>query len=222
MTPKEIGEMIRARRLARNMTQGQLASRIGMSESAIAMYESGRRKPKDHVVEALADVFNVPKLAILYREDELEPITSMPKNVASISDLHRQSVPMIGEVAAGEPIYSEEIGLFVNAPIECDAAVTIKGDSMAPNYLPGDVVYIKCIPDVPEGAIAVVFLDDEAVIKHVYKRKTGLTLWSDNPEYMPMQIEFEDYNRVRIFGVPVGYTRIFKQGIANKIKKGFH
>jgi len=222
MTPKEIGEMIKARRLSRGLTQAQLASRINVSESAVAMYEAGRRKPKDHVVEALADVFNVPKLAILYREDELEPITSTPKNVIPISDLHQQKVPMIGEVAGGEPIYGEEIGLFVNAPIECDAAVTIKGDSMAPNYLPEDIVYIKCVPDVPEGAVAVVFLDDEAVIKHVYKRKTGLTLWSDNPDYMPMQIEFEDYNRVRIFGVPVGYTRIFKPEIASKIRKGFH
>lgn len=222
MTPKEIGEMIKTRRLARGMTQGQLAEAAGVSESTIAMYEQGRRKPKDHIVEALADVFNVPKWAVLYSEDELEAVTSVPNNIIPISELRQQRVPMIGEVAAGEPIYGEEIGLFVNSPIECDAAVTIRGESMVPTYLPGDVVYIKCVEDVPEGAVAVVFLDDEATIKHVYKRKTGLTLWSDNPEYLPMQIEFEDYNRVRIFGVPVGFTRIYKPEIASKIRKGFH
>ena len=144
---------------------------------------------------------------------------SLPSNVRPISDLHHQRIPMIGGVAAGEPIYDpEEAGIYVDSPVKADAAITIHGDSMEPTYLEGDVVYIKCVPDVPEGAVAVVFLDDEATIKHVYKRPTGLTLWSDNPAHMPFQIEYEDYARVRIFGVPVGYTRIYKSQAA--IKKG--
>ena len=76
MNIREIGEMIRIRRESRGMTQAQLASAIGMSESAIAMYEAGKRKPKDSAVEALADVFNVPKWSILYREDEMIPANS--------------------------------------------------------------------------------------------------------------------------------------------------
>lgn len=127
---------------------------------------------------------------------------------------------MIGSVAAGEPIYDpEETGVYVTSPIEADAAITIRGDSMAPTYQDGDVVYIKCRPDVPEGTVAVVFLDDEATIKHVYKRPTGLTLISENPAHPPIMAEFEDYANVRIFGVPVGYTRIYKKEA--KVKKGF-
>jgi hypothetical protein len=34
-------------------------------------------------------------------------------------------------------------------------------------------------------------------------------------------VECADYNRVRIFGVPVGYTRIYKSDPLKKIKKGF-
>lgn len=223
MTNREIGEMIRTRRESRGMTQAQLAGAINMSESAIAMYEAGKRRPKDSTVEALADVFNVPKWAILYREDEMTPdVSPFPSNIRPLSSLHYQRVPMIGEIAAGEPIYApEDVGVYVDAPVQCDAAITIRGDSMAPNYLPGDVVYIKCVPDVPEGAVAVVFLDNEGLLKHVYKRPTGLTLWSDNPEYMPMQIEYEEYNNIRIFGIPVGFTRMFKQNALSKIKKGF-
>ena len=71
MTNKEIGEMIKTRRISRGMTQDQLADAIGVSPSAVGMYESGRRKPKDNIVEALADVFNVSKWSILYREDEI-------------------------------------------------------------------------------------------------------------------------------------------------------
>ncbi len=155
--------------------------------------------------------------ALVFEESEL------PANVRPISALHHQRVPMIGEVAAGEPIYApEDVGVYVDAPVKCDAAITIKGDSMAPNYLEGDVVYIKCVPDVHEGAVAVVFLDDEATLKHVYKRPTGLTLVSDNmATHPPIMVEFEDYANVRIFGVPVGFTRMFASSIQAAVHKGF-
>lgn len=74
-------------------------------------------------------------------------------------------------------------------------------------------------PEVPEGSVAVVFLDDEAALKHVYYRKTGLTLISDNPAHPPIMAEFEDYPNMRIFGVPVGYTRLYKPDPLKKIEK---
>ena len=73
MTTKEIGEKIRLMRESRGMTQKDLAKAINMSESAVAMYEQGNRRPKDHVAEAIADVFNVPKWAIFYNENEMVP-----------------------------------------------------------------------------------------------------------------------------------------------------
>lgn len=228
----DVGKMIAKIRNDRGLSQQQLANKLNMSKQAISNYERGTREPDYVTLEAIADALNVPMAMLITKEDQekaLEkiyatyPQSKLPSNVRPISALHHQLVPMIGEVAAGEPIYApEEVGIYVDAPVKCDAAITIKGDSMAPNYLPGDVVYIKCVPDVPEGTVAVVFLDDEATLKHVYKRETGLTLWSDNPNYMPMQIEFEDYNNVRIFGVPVGFTRMFKPEQLAKVKKGFN
>lgn len=74
MNMKEIGETIRVMRLSRNLTQGEVASLTGLSQSSIAAYESGTRRPSDAAAEALADVFNVPKWAIFYDEDEMTPI----------------------------------------------------------------------------------------------------------------------------------------------------
>lgn len=74
MTNKEIGEMIKVMRLSRGMTQDQLAKAIGTSSSAVSMYEQGLRKPKDPIIEALADVFNVPKWSITFNEKEMMPI----------------------------------------------------------------------------------------------------------------------------------------------------
>ena len=50
---------LKALRLARDFTQGELAKRTGLSQSAIAMYENGKREPKIETLELLADFFNV-------------------------------------------------------------------------------------------------------------------------------------------------------------------
>jgi len=59
------GKKIRDLRIARNLTQAQVASGIvlpnnkKLSASAIGMYEQNRRKPSFEVLEAFADFFNV-------------------------------------------------------------------------------------------------------------------------------------------------------------------
>ncbi len=144
------------------------------------------------------------------------------RNLKPIGDLRRQRIPLIGKVAAGEPIYSpEDYDAYVDSPVKCDAAVGVQGDSMSPKFEDGDTVYVRCQSDVGDGQIAVVFLDDEAVIKRVYHEKEGLTLLSDNPAYAPIRATFDQYDVIRIFGIPVGLTRMFKPDLSNKIRKGF-
>lgn len=46
-------------RKEKKITQEELAKRIGVSRSAIGMYESGAREPDYETLEALADVFNI-------------------------------------------------------------------------------------------------------------------------------------------------------------------
>lgn len=209
-----IGDIIREMRIKRGLSQAQLGDLVGVGRSAISNYEKGFRIPDLEIAEKLADAFGVSFGDFVGGQEltDQELRNPLPTNVRPISEMHHQHIPMIGTVAAGEPIYSpEELGVYVDSPMAADAAITIQGDSMAPTYQDGDVVYIKCKPDIPEGAIAVVFLDDEATLKHVYKRPTGLTLISDNPAHAPIMVEFEDYASVRIFGVPVGFTRIYKK-----------
>ena len=234
---ESIGDRIRKTRVNKGLTQQQVADSIGVTYQNVSQYERGLRIPKNETLLKIADApgvsvyeligFNgantndVP-LAVLQQQLYQHKQSAFPSNVRPISSLHRQRVPLIGGVAAGEPIYDpEDAGVYVESPVDADAAITIHGDSMEPTYKDGDVVYIKCRPDVPEGAVAVVFLDDEATLKHVYKRPTGLTLISDNTNYAPIMAEFNDYAVVRVFGVPVGYTRIYKKGIEGRIKKGF-
>ena len=226
-TDELIGKRIQEIRIKRGMTQEALAERINISKSSISEWEACKRVPRMETLRKIAEALGVDVWEIIgFNSVEYTPISDgspLPSNVRPISTLHRQRVPLIGSVAAGEPIYDpEDAGVYVDSPVEADAAITIRGDSMIPTYQDGDLVYIKARPDVPEGAVAVVFLDDEATLKHVYKRPTGLTLISDNmAAHPPIMVEFEDYDVVRIFGVPVGYTRIYKPSITGKIRKGF-
>ena len=52
-----------------NLNQTELARIIGVSRSAIAMYELGEREPDFEVEEALADFFNVPIDYLRGRQD---------------------------------------------------------------------------------------------------------------------------------------------------------
>ena len=233
---ESIGDRIRKTRVNKGLTQQQVADSIGVTYQNVSQYERGLRIPKNETLLKIADALGVSvyeligfngantndvPLAVLQQQLYQYKQSAFPSNVRPISSLHRQRVPLIGGVAAGEPIYDpEEAGVYVESPVDADAAITVHGDSMEPTYKDGDLVYIKCRSDVLEGAVAVVFLDDEATLKHVYKRPTGLTLISDNTNYAPIMAEFEDYAVVRVFGVPVGYTRIYKKGIEGKIKKG--
>ena len=56
-------------RTERGLSQEALASRLGMSKSTIAMWETGKRTPSPEVYEELADFFNVDMDYIYGRTD---------------------------------------------------------------------------------------------------------------------------------------------------------
>ncbi len=119
-------------------------------------------------------------------------------------------VPLLGSVAAGEPIYAPEdfdVSIPVGAPVRCDYALRVKGDSMKPTYLDGDIVLVRQQQTFDDGRIAIVAVGDEATLKHVYRTRNGVTLVSDNPDYPPMPFVEDECDQIRIMGKPVAYLR---------------
>ena len=70
----------------------------------------------------------------------------------------------------------------------------------------GDVVYIRQQPDVENGQIAAVLIDNEATLKRVYKQDGLVTLAPENPQYPPLVYVGEDINNMRILGLAVGFS----------------
>ena len=57
-----------ALRRERGLTQAELAARLGISKSAVSMYERGNREPELSLLEKMADFFGVSVSALLGRE----------------------------------------------------------------------------------------------------------------------------------------------------------
>jgi len=115
----------------------------------------------------------------------VEYLTDQTDNPAKI-----KKVPVYGNVAAGIPIEAiTDIEDFEEIPGEWQgdyAALKIKGDSMSPRILAGDVVIIKVQDTVENGDIAVVIIDGESTCKRIQLTEQGVALVSLNPAYPPM------------------------------------
>ncbi len=64
-------ERLGALRRQRGLTQAELAARLGISKSAVSMYERGNREPELDLLEKMADLFGVGVSALLGREEPL-------------------------------------------------------------------------------------------------------------------------------------------------------
>lgn len=68
--PMDIGEKIRAARLAKGMTQEELGDILGVQKSAIAKYENGRVvNIKRSTLKKISDVLNIPPFELIFDED---------------------------------------------------------------------------------------------------------------------------------------------------------
>lgn len=216
-----IGEMIKNFRERTGMSQREFARKCGLSNVTISMYEKNGINPKTGMPFQIEyqTYFKLANVMGMDIDDMFEQlgddalINIMPHNVMQIKNLHPHQIPVLGSVAAGEPIWAEEMhGVYIDAPNKADFALIIEGESMVPTYLPGDYIYIREQPTIDyQGQIAVVLLDNEATVKHVYTQADGLLLISDNPSYAPMFKKYTDFDSVRILGKVCGYTRMYKE-----------
>ena len=69
----------------------------------------------------------------------------------------------------------------------------------------GDIVYIRKQPDIENGQIAAVRIDNEATLKRVYKYPDRLVLQPENRSYPPLTYVGEEMNQVSIEGKAVGW-----------------
>lgn len=116
------GKIIRELRLAKEMSQADLAKATGLSTSAIAMYERGQRQPKREYLEAIADYFNVDMAYLLGLETKSTYLMD-PKDIVLQKAFDEiPEMRMLFSAAEGAPvedlIQAREYILFLQAQRE--------------------------------------------------------------------------------------------------------
>lgn len=201
----KLSEVMVSLRKQAGMSQQQMADRLGITRSAVGMYETDKREPDLDTLKGIADLFGVELDTLAGRARD-----RLPANVWPLGELDQ--VPLLGRIACGTPILAEENAeAYVDLPrrIRADFALACKGDSMVgAGIRNGDVVYIHAQPEVENGQIAAVMVDgDEATLKRLYFDGRTVQLVAENPSYAPMVFVGEEIaRRLRILGLAVAYT----------------
>ena len=141
----------------------------------------------------MAQFFNVD-IDYFFNESQPSNASSLPKNVACI--------PVIGTIACGDPIDADEnIVDYINVPepIPADAfALVCEGNSMEPSIMDGDKVVIEPTPDVEDGQVAAVLVDDQtkATLKRIKHIGDSIWLMPDNRDYDPIVLDAQHPGRI--------------------------
>jgi repressor LexA len=125
-----------------------------------------------------------------------------------------RSLPILGKVAAGQPILAEEhlLGnLMIDpsiAPSQDAYLLKIKGQSMKEiGIMEGDLVVVKPQPDAESGEIVVAMVEGEATVKRLIKKKQEYVLMPENADFKPIVIKEND-GAFQILGKVVSVIRL--------------
>jgi repressor LexA len=124
-------------------------------------------------------------------------------------------VPIIGRVAAGQPILAQEriedtvqVDSFLLGTNKKVYGLKVQGESMiGDGILPGDYIFVKKQLQADDGEIVVAMIDDEATVKRVYFEGKRVRFQPSNPRMAPIYVAEEDFRSTMIIGVVVGVYR---------------
>ena len=121
----------------------------------------------------------------ILREDNLNRSIRLPHSEGT-------RVPVVGTVAAGQPILAEEvIEDYLPVALHGDAkelfALRVRGDSMINvGIFDGDLIVARRCETARNGEIVVALVDDEATVKRFYKENGGYRLQPENDAMEPI------------------------------------
>ena len=188
-------ESIKERRIELDMTLEDVAKIVGVSKTTIQRWESGvienQRRDK---LELLAKALRTTPGQLMGWEtanaDKLPATENDHRGGAR--DSHYTRIPVLGRVVAGLPVEAIECVLdYEEIPdsLACTGdyfGLQIKGDSMTPRVLNGDVVIVRKQDTCDTGDVCIVLINgDDATCKRVVHHENGMTLIAFNPAYPP-------------------------------------
>jgi len=191
MMSEKFAERLKQLRLQHGLTQKELAKVMGVSSSAVGMWEIGRNEPDYKTLKRLADFFDVSIDYLLGKTDDPTPPQKRLEDYPWYVEL--RPIPVYNGASAGDigtfP-NDREIVTWIMIPRNKPGkyGVIVHGDSMEPEIHDGDIVVID--PDLPidNGSKVVVIIDGEAFVKKIYFEDNAVILQSNNDKKYPPKI----------------------------------
>ena len=123
------------------------------------------------------------------------------------------SLPVVGNVAAGQPILAEEnIESYFPVPSEYvpngepSFILKVRGDSMVnAGIRNGDQIFVQSCSNARNGDIVVALIEDSATVKTFYREKGHIRLQPENDTMDPIIV-----NDCRVLGKVIGVFRTYK------------
>lgn len=181
-------DRVKQLRKEKKLTQSQIAEKMYVTQATVSAWECGLAMPDGLKLQQLAQILGVTVSSLMGETEQTI-----------------YKIPVLGRVQAGIPTSAiSEILDYEEIPADMAErgeyfGLLVRGDSMSPRILDGDVVIVRCQPDVENGEIAVVAVNgDDATVKKVRKSAMGITLIPLNPAYNTIT-----YTNEQILSLPV-------------------
>lgn len=222
------GKNLKNIRLEKNFSQIEIAKLLNINRSSYNSWESGRAKPNQKNLVALAAILDVPVtyfeseynivnnflqlndfnkvLAEEYMEDLLQTQRETERKVVRLfpvevlDDIALSAGPSqsFADEYETRTVYSEE------EQYGYDFATWIKGTSMSPTYLDGEVALIRDTGFDYDGVVYALVWNDRTYIKKLYKVDDGFRMVSINEDGNPERFISKD-DDFHIVGKVVGH-----------------
>ncbi len=197
----KLNQRLKMRRIELGLSLQELSERTGLSRSTISRYETGETEKLPLArAKLLARGLETTVGYLLELEGSNAELPTDSSNVFLI--------PVFDSVSAGFGCYADSSAVaYRPTPISnsLDAEnylwINVRGDSMSPKIEDGDRILVRRQDSVENGSVAVVMIDDEAVVKKIKFGRDWLELHSFNPYYPVRRFEREELLRIRIVGL---------------------
>ena len=157
-----------------------------------------------------AHLANLEKLGLL-RRDPTKPraMELLGRAGALVGQTVKPGLPLLGQVAAGQPILAEEnVEEYIETPAACggergEYLLRVRGESMKnAGILDGDLVVVRPQETASDGEIVVALVEDEATVKRFFREGEHIRLQPENDAMQPILVQ-----DVSVLGRVVGLMR---------------
>jgi len=207
---EKFAERLKQLRLQHGLTQKELAKVMGVSSSAVGMWEIGRNEPDYKTLKRLADFFKVSIDYLLGKTDDPTPPQKRLEDYPWYVEL--RPIPVYNGASAGDigtfPD-NREIVTWIMIPRKKPGkfGIIVHGDSMEPEIHDGDIVIVDPDLSIENGSKVVVIIDGEAFVKKIYFEDNAVILQSNNDKKYPPKVIPRRKINAFVVGKVIGWFR---------------